>query len=637
MGSEITSDNHGNPTILFLGRGGENIDVGSCLAHFRIIKTLGKGNFGEVFLVKSLKNGNQYAMKEIRRIQNKDKKEIKLIKNLHHPHIVTYYNSFIQNNNLYIILEYINGNNLQDLISKNENNGTRIEEKKVWDLLVQSLSGLLYLHDKQKIIHRDIKPDNLLLDLDGNLKISDFGVSAIKSENVENLLKCHNSIQGPIQFMAPEVGIGIEYDFKSDIYMLGLTFFYLMNYELPEDKLQFGPFFVPIEKKNVIISNYYSDDLKNFINQLLKKNQNERPSTYDAYTEALSFYIIKYMKISCIGSMFHCLNGITKFRNYFLYNNDIINKLQNSNEDYIITREFINALMSMNINNFNNNLLKIKFVSYRLYLFGGKDRLESTAELDPMKLINHTLIKLHNELNILKNINCSCDNTILVNNNPENENNESVIMEEAINNFKRDFKTKISNYFCYLTKIKYKCNDCGKLLKYSSEIYSEVLMFPKRAAIYVGRENININDLFCHYVKERVFNGHIFCRFCNSNKQNFKKTTIFYTSPLILIIILSYFKEDYFNLFIDENIDIFPFVQRNELYGGAKIEYSLVGIIYKNEIGNEIKYSAISKNEYNGKWVIYNVNNIFEYNGNININNIGNGERPSVLFYKLKK
>ena len=187
-------------------------------------------------------------MKEIKTSRYKDEdeckeveKEIKLLENLHHPHVITYFTSFRENENFYIVTEYINGGSLLNLLEKNQKQGKKIDEKTIWDLLVQSLSGLLYLHENKKIIHRDIKPDNLLIDFEGNLKISDFGVSAIDSEDVDTLVKCHNTIKGPIQFMAPEVALGMKYDFKSDIYMLGLTFFVLMSNKMPEKKIDFGP------------------------------------------------------------------------------------------------------------------------------------------------------------------------------------------------------------------------------------------------------------------------------------------------------------------------------------------------------------------------------------------------------------
>ena len=180
-GLEFTLDENGQPQFLCIDKGGEKINVGSKLDDFKIVKPLGKGHFGSVYLVTSKLTNKLYAMKEIQCSKyksqeevNQVEKEIKLLENLRHPHVITYFNSFKQNGNIYIIIEYINGGSLEQLLITNIKRKTRISEKVLWDLLIQSLSGLLYLHEKKKIIHRDIKPDNLLLDSEGHLKISDF-------------------------------------------------------------------------------------------------------------------------------------------------------------------------------------------------------------------------------------------------------------------------------------------------------------------------------------------------------------------------------------------------------------------------------------------------------------------------------
>ena len=241
---DFTINQNGQPQLLYIDKGKKKTNVGNKLSDFTIEKELGKGHFGSVYLVTSKLTNKVYAMKEIKsdRYANEAErleiqKEVKLLENLNHPNVITYFSSFSENGNFYIILEYINGGSFQDLIKLSKEKGKLIDEKKIWDSLVQILSGLLYLHENKKIIHRDIKPDNILFDKEGNVKISDFGISAINNSEADDILRCHGTRIGPVQFMAPEMINGGNYGFKSDIYMLGLTFYIFMSGQMPEKKI----------------------------------------------------------------------------------------------------------------------------------------------------------------------------------------------------------------------------------------------------------------------------------------------------------------------------------------------------------------------------------------------------------------
>ena len=109
-------DSNGKPQVLFIDKGGKQENVGSKLSDFVIQKKLGEGHFGSVCLVSSNITKKLYAMKEIKadRYESEEQrlevqKEIKLLENLHHPHVITYFTSFRENNNFYIVTEYING------------------------------------------------------------------------------------------------------------------------------------------------------------------------------------------------------------------------------------------------------------------------------------------------------------------------------------------------------------------------------------------------------------------------------------------------------------------------------------------------------------------------------------------------
>jgi mitogen-activated protein kinase kinase 1 len=212
-------------------------------------------------------------------------------------------------------MQYINNGNLKTLMK--DEGKDYLDEKKIWDYLIQSLRGLKYLHDKKKIIHRDIKPDNILLDLNNNIKISDFGVSAINSADASSTVKFNGTREGPLQFMAPEVINGKAYDFKSDIYMLGITFFYILSKHFPSKRCNYKNIIVDIVNPNADLPEVYSRILRRFIKKLLEINPNQRPSAENAYCMAISYYTTLYLKITSIISSLECLLAFKPLKDFF--------------------------------------------------------------------------------------------------------------------------------------------------------------------------------------------------------------------------------------------------------------------------------------------------------------------------------
>ena len=651
MGSdfELITDSNGRLGISFIDKGNKKVNVGSQLSDFIIEKKLGEGNFGSVCLVTSKITKKLYAMKEIKSSRYKtDKerseveKEIKLLENMHHPHVITYFTSFKENDNFYIITEYINGGSLENLLKKNVELGKLIEEKTIWRFLIQSLSGLLYLHEKKKIIHRDIKPDNLLIDREGNLKISDFGVSAINSEEAEDLVKCHNTVTGPIQFMAPEMGLGFKYDFKSDIYMLGLTFFNMMSNTLPEKKINFGPIFIPVKDKNAKLPDIYSASLKHFIQKLLNPID-ERPSTEKAYFEAITFYSYLYLKITSVCSVLQCLFSISAFRNYFKgerVKTYIENDVNNNSRKYIITKAFKDAFISINPSFFYYESVKSECMKFRMILYANKEGTIPKVEIDPCDFIADLLNNIHLELNkpIIHSVNknpgdFNIDEEDEDNNNnikeeeKIDESNEMAVISAVIKRFSENYRSKISDLFFFLLKTEIECPECQTILKYDSNIYLMCALHPFRASLYLNKTDLNINDLFKHFRKKRLFiDENINCPKCGKIQKNANRTKIFYTSPLNLILSISDEKEDKYKLIIDENIDIGEFVQRKDV---SNVKYRLVGAIFIEQNEQEgKKYVSITRKE-DGGWIYFNGNSIQD----CTFNDLVNHKKLQLLFY----
>ncbi|KAL9580950.1 MAG: hypothetical protein Q9212_004182 [Teloschistes hypoglaucus] len=191
---------------------------------------IGKGSYGRVYLGINLTTGDLLAVKQVEvnqkaAGQDKDKmkemvaaldQEIDTMQHLEHPNIVQYLGCERKEYSISIFLEYISGGSVGSCLRKHG----KFEQSLVSSLTRQVLSGLAYLH-QEGVLHRDLKADNILLDVDGTCKISDFGISK-KSDNIYGN-DITNNMQGSVFWMAPEVirSHGMGYSAKVDIWSLG--------------------------------------------------------------------------------------------------------------------------------------------------------------------------------------------------------------------------------------------------------------------------------------------------------------------------------------------------------------------------------------------------------------------------------
>jgi serine/threonine-protein kinase len=208
---------------------------GFYLGRYRLLRPLGKGGMGVVYLgehhvmkrLMALKILSPEAVKDPRRIE-RFKEEARAAALLDHPNIVRAYDFAEAGGKLYIVMEYIDGIDLHQAVARD---GTMKVESAL-NILFQATGGLTHAHDRG-IIHRDIKPSNLLLRTDGVVKITDMGLARIGWAG-DNDPKSQKRLMGTADFIAPEQVINNQgVDARADIYSLGCTFFFLLAGKTP--------------------------------------------------------------------------------------------------------------------------------------------------------------------------------------------------------------------------------------------------------------------------------------------------------------------------------------------------------------------------------------------------------------------
>ena len=232
-------------------------EIGKMIGEYKIIEMIGKGGFGSVYKVKL--NDKYFAMKKtkldekqmkfIREHPNEIDKginEIKIWKKFNHPNIVKYYNSFIEKNDCYIIMELIEGISLGEYISHLKEKNTQINEEKIINIILDVVSVLRYMHKEVNIIYRDLNPNNIMLDNQFNVKVIDFGLAIDKSEkNEKNEKNVNNSLmnqsinntvfEGSLCYCSPEIMNNLKVNFGCDIWALGCIIYEMLKLKVPFD------------------------------------------------------------------------------------------------------------------------------------------------------------------------------------------------------------------------------------------------------------------------------------------------------------------------------------------------------------------------------------------------------------------
>ncbi len=199
---------------------------------YEIIKLLGEGGMANVYLAIDTILNRKVAVKILRGDLANDEKFVRRFQrealaasSLSHPNIVEMYDVGEDNGNFYIVMEYIEGKNLKQLIKKR---GV-LTLSEIIDIMLQLTDGLSHAHDAY-IIHRDIKPQNILILDNGMVKVTDFGIAmALNSSQLTQT----NSIMGSVHYLPPEQAAGKGSTIKSDIYSLGILMFELLTGNLP--------------------------------------------------------------------------------------------------------------------------------------------------------------------------------------------------------------------------------------------------------------------------------------------------------------------------------------------------------------------------------------------------------------------
>ena len=546
MGSqlEIIKDQEGNNHVIFDKSGlCDDSKIGDSFQDFEVLKVLGGGkNF--VSKVRSLKNNKIYAMKKIDLSQIKNEEEKKLclaqmekLKNLIHPHLIRYYKTFKDEKDcLYLIYEYMNNGDIQSFIKAHQVLEKKIKEEEIWNILLQCLSALEYLH-KENLAHLAVKYTNIYLNNEQNVKVGLFRETPILEDK--------------------------DYNIKDDIKEIGLYFYKMCYSQFPETifKIVKGEKVYtannhdfPVKKEP---NNYYSPELINIVLKMIEEDPKKRLSSGELFNIVKDEYVKKFANNTSIKSVLRCLYSYPTFTQQIM--NEEQNIIQNKDK-YYINYWYLSTIKAFSTNQDLNNCIE----EFRRALASENTKLDCSKEIDPIYLLAFLLEKMHREYNkvVQTQIKGVENNQQYIINSrykveEEDRTNKEQMIQKFNSYFNKNINSIISKLFFGVMKTKRICRVCkSPVYSFSNNCFMAFDLSKCIDPIF----DINKNGLLAQHKENRQLikeKYHVFCDKCLT-EQNHNEFNRFYSFGEHLII--CFFRGNNYNnntcINVEENLII---------------------------------------------------------------------------------
>lgn len=601
MGVELIKDRYGEDRFVISNEDFyDDKKMGENFSDFDTLKIINSNNYKIVTKVYSKKNSKIYVRKKIdcniNQINQKDiNEEFEKLKSLDHHNIVKYYKSFIKDNSLYFIEQYIDNGGLDNLVVAYESLNKPIETKLLWNIFMQCISGLKYLHDKD-IIHKNICLENILMNENTEIKLDDIQFSFILDEEKKDKGK-------------PE-----------DIYDMSQVFTQLMPEKYKDE---------------------YPDEMKDIINSM-ENDYNEENTDY-FFNKIMEQYIKNVAKVSSIYSVFKCISCFPGFKKSMEKNKNIF--IENESVGYYL-KEF---MFNVNLKHDDIIMLCNKF---RNLLYKNSQK-NNDIEIKPKQVLEFLLERLNKEQRKNRN-GPSFKNLPKILTKIKLK-----AFEEFKENFNKNYQSDITDHFILYMKKKRVCknitsicenclNNSGKSC-YCKKCQNHVYSFSACPFIElnmdIGLQDIKIrqdglekmvkldtleNWFYAQNFYETILNKeHKFvCLECQEETEQ-KELNQFYILPSCFIISLNRGKNNSNNFKIPLEINLEKMVERKDY----PYKFELIGIVqrYFQEKEGE-KFVAVYKDQ--NEWKKYDKEEE-EINIDKTLSENDNG-LPVMLFYLAK-